>query len=142
MAHHWMAPGFLGRVHPRFHTPAAALVIQGLWAVVLLFSGTFDQITDMLIFVIWIFYAAGAWGVVMLRVREPNLPRPYRVPGYPVVPCVFVLFAIAYLALTIHNDIAGYRAAVAAGKPALINSALGLALVLIGTPVYIFYRRR
>ncbi|HKQ88336.1 MAG TPA: amino acid permease [Candidatus Acidoferrales bacterium] len=142
MARHGMAPRFLGRVHPRFHTPAAALVVQGLWAVILLFSGTFDQITDMLIFVIWIFYAAGAWGVVTLRRREPNLPRPYRVPGYPVVPIVFVLFAIAYLALTIHNDIAGYRAAVAAGKPALINSALGLALVLVGTPIYLIYRRR
>lgn len=142
MARRGMAPGFLGRVHPRFNTPAAALVVQGSWAVVLLFSGTFDQITDMLIFVIWIFYAAGAWGVVMLRNREPDLTRPYRVPGYPVVPCVFVLFAIAYLALTIHNDIAGYRAAVAAGKPAMINSAFGLALVMIGTPIYLVYRRR
>ena len=142
MARHGMAPGFLGRVHPRFHTPASALIVQGLWAVILLFSGTFDQITDMLIFVIWIFYAAGAWGVVLLRMREPNLPRPYRVPGYPVVPVVFVLFAIAYLALTIHNDIASYRAALTAGEPALINSALGFFLVLIGTPIYLLYRRR
>jgi APA family basic amino acid/polyamine antiporter len=142
MARRNVFPQFMGRVHPRFHTPAASLVVQGIWSVLLLFSGTFDTLTDTLIFVSWIFYAAGAYGVFVLRRREPAAPRPYRVPGYPVVPWIFVLFAGIYLVLTVYNDIAGYRAAVAAGKPAMINCALGMALVWIGAPIYFLYRRR
>src|ERR1035437_585307 len=135
-------PRALGRVHPRFHTPAASLVVQGIWSTLLLFSGTFDTLTDMLIFVSWVFYAAGAYGVFVLRRKAPDTPRPYKVPGYPLVPWVFIIFALLYLVFTVYNDIAGYYAAVAAGKPALINSALGTGLVLIGAPIYLFYRTR
>jgi APA family basic amino acid/polyamine antiporter len=133
-----VAPAILGRAHPRFHTPGAALAAQCVWAVVLIFSGTFDTLTNTLIFVGWIFYAAGAFGVFVLRRKEPNAVRPYKVPGYPFVPAAFVLFAILFLALTIYNDITNYQAAVAAGKKGLINSALGLALVVIGIPFYFF----
>ena len=133
---------WIGRVHPRFHTPAASLVVQGVWSILLLFSGTFDTLTDTLIFVSWITYAAGAYGVFVLRRKEPHAPRPYKVPGYPVVPWVFIGFAALYLVFTLYNDLANYRAAVAAGKPAIINSALGVALVLIGAPIYVFYRTR
>lgn len=142
MAHRNVFPQFLGRAHPRFHTPAASLVIQGVWSVLLLFSGTFDTLTNTLIFVSWIFYALGAYCVFILRRKEPNAPRPYKVPGYPYVPWIFIVFSVLYLALTIYNDIADYHAAVAAGKHAIINSALGAALVLIGTPIYFFYRLR
>ncbi|HVM46411.1 MAG TPA: amino acid permease [Candidatus Acidoferrum sp.] len=135
-------PRPLGRAHPRFHTPAAALVVQGVWSVLLLLSGTFDTLTDTLIFVSWGFYAVGAFGLFVLRRREPDAPRPYRVPGYPVVPAAFIIFAVLYLVLTIYNDVAGYRAAVAAGKPALINCAFGTVLTLIGAPIYFFYRAR
>jgi len=136
------APGFLGRVNPRFHTPGAALAVQCLWAVALIFSGTFDTLTDTLIFVAWIFYAAGAFGVFVLRHKEPSAPRPCKVPGYPFVPVAFVVFAAVFLALTIYNDLANYRDAVARGKPALINSAFGLFLVLVGTPIYFLCRSR
>ena len=135
-------PRALGRVHPRFRTPAASLVVQGVWSALLLFSGTFDTLTDMLIFVSWVFYAAGAYGVFVLRRTAPDAPRPYKVPGYPVVPWIFIVFAALYLLFSIYNDIATYQAAVAAGKPALINSALGTVLVLIGAPIYFFYRSR
>ena len=135
-------PRALGHVHPRFHTPAASLVVQGLWSALLLLSGTFDTLTDMLIFVSWVFYAAGAYGVFVLRRKAPDAPRPYKVPGYPVVPWIFIAFAVLYLVFTVYNDIAAYHAAVAAGKPALINSALGTVLVLIGAPIYFFYRAR
>ena len=135
-------PRALGMVHPRFHTPAASLVVQGIWSALLLFSGTFDTLTDMLIFVSWAFYAAGAYGVFVLRRKAPHAPRPYKVPGYPSVPWMFIIFALLYLLYTIYNDIAGYHAAVAAGKPAMINSALGTALVLIGAPIFLFYRTR
>ena len=88
-------PRALGRVHPRFHTPAASLVVQGIWSALLLFSGTFDTLTDMLIFVSWVFYAAGAYGVFVLRRKAPDAPRPYKVPGYPFVPWIFIVFARA-----------------------------------------------
>ena len=152
-------PRFIGNVHPRFHTPGASLVVQGIWSVALLFSGTFDTLTDTLIFVTWIFYAAGAYGVFVMRRKIP-LTRPadtlspsggerdgvrgrtYRVPGYPIVPWLFILFALTFLGFTVYNDFVTYREAVAAGKPALINSVFGVALVLVGTPVYFFHRRR
>jgi APA family basic amino acid/polyamine antiporter len=142
MARRKVFPSFLGIAHSRFHTPTAALVVQCVWCIVMLFTGTFDTLTDTLIFVSWIFYAAGAYGVFVLRRKEPDAPRPYKVPGYPVVPWIFVIFAGAFLVLTIYNDITGYRAAVAAGKPGIINCAFGTFLVLIGTPIYFFYRMK
>jgi len=142
MARRNVFPAMLGRAHPRFHTPAASLVVQGLWSILLVFSGTFDMITDMLVFVAWIFYAAGAYGVFVLRRKMPDAPRPYKVPGYPWVPAIFVVFAAVFVALTLYNDISGFRAAAAAGKPALINSLFGIVLVLLGTPIYLAYRRR
>jgi APA family basic amino acid/polyamine antiporter len=135
-------PQRLGDVHPRFKTPAASLVVQGVWSALLLFSGTFDTLTDTLIFVSWAFYAVGAYGVFVMRKKAPDAPRPYKVPGYPFVPAIFVLFAVLYLVFTVYNDIAGYREAVAAGKPALINSAFGTALVFVGAPIYFFYRKK
>jgi APA family basic amino acid/polyamine antiporter len=142
MAHRNVFPRFLGQAHPRFHTPGASLVIQGIWSILLLFSGTFDTLTDTLIFVSWIFYALGAYGIFILRRKEPNAPRPYKVPGYPYVPWIFIIFSALYLTLTIYNDIVDYQAAIAAGKHAIINSALGAALVLIGTPIYFYYKGR
>jgi APA family basic amino acid/polyamine antiporter len=135
-------PAVLGEAHPRFHTPAASLLVQGAWSLLLLFSGTFDTLTDTLIFVSWFFYAANAWAVVVLRRKEPGVARPFRVPGYPLVPVVFVGFGLVYLVLTLWNDVLAYRRAVAAGQPALLNSALGAALVLSGTPIYFYYLRR
>jgi APA family basic amino acid/polyamine antiporter len=142
MARRGVFPQVLGNAHPRFHTPGASLVVQGVWSALLLFSGTFDTLTDTLIFVSWIFYAAGAYGLFVLRRKEPATPRPYRVPGYPLIPWIFVSFALVYLVFTIYNDVVGYREAIAAGKPAIINSAFGTVLVLIGTPIYFFYRSR
>jgi APA family basic amino acid/polyamine antiporter len=99
-------------------------------------------LTDTLIFVSWFFYIANAWAVIVLRRREPAAPRPFKVSWYPLVPVVFVCFGLVYLVLTLCNDVAAYRAAVAAGQTALLNCALGLALVLSGTPIYFYYRWR
>ncbi|MHB8897667.1 MAG: amino acid permease [Thermoguttaceae bacterium] len=142
MARRKAFPGFLGVAHPRFHTPSASLLVQGAWSVLLLLSGTFDTLTDALIFISWVFYGAMAYGVLVLRRKEPATPRPYRVPCYPWIPWIFVLFSGLFLALTIYNDVSGYLAAVAAGQQAIISSALGTALVLIGVPVYFFQRLR
>jgi APA family basic amino acid/polyamine antiporter len=140
MARRNVFPAVLGVAHPRFHTPAASLLLQAGWSILLLFSGTFDTITDTLVFVSWIFYAAGAYGVFVLRRKEPATPRPYRVPGYPYLPIIFIIFAISFLMLTIYHDITSYQAAVASGQSAMINCAFGSLLVLLGTPVYFFYK--
>jgi basic amino acid/polyamine antiporter, APA family len=142
MAQRNVFPSFFGRVHRRFHTPGASLIAQAAWSSALVFSGTFDMLTDTLIFVAWISYGLGVFGVFVLRRREPDAPRPYKVPGYPWVPAIFVIFSAAFLCITIYNDVANYRAAVTAGKPGLINCAFGTGLVLIGAPIYFFYRAR
>lgn len=140
MGERGMFPAMLGHAHPRFHTPGASLIVQGIWSILLLFSGTFDTLTDTLIFVSWFFYAANAWAVIVLRRREPAAPRPFKVPWYPFIPIVFVAFGLVYLVLTLWNDVSTYFAFKNEGKPALMNSALGMALVLSGTPIYFYYR--
>jgi APA family basic amino acid/polyamine antiporter len=140
MAGRGLFPAVIGQTQPRFHTPGASLIAQGVWSIMLLFSGTFDTLTDTLIFVSWLFYAAVAWAVIVLRRREPNAPRPFKVPGYPFVPIIFVIFGLVYLALTIWNDVSAYQRAVTEGRPAFLNTLLGASLVLIGTPIYFFYQ--
>jgi APA family basic amino acid/polyamine antiporter len=128
----------VGRIHPVFRTPGVALWLQGIWASVLVLSGTFDTLTDMLIFVSWIFYALGAAGIFVLRRSMPDAPRPYRVPLYPYLPAVFVIFAAIYVLLTLCNDIASY----AEGSVPIINSVFGLVLVAAGLPFYLWFRSR
>ncbi|MBM4394760.1 MAG: amino acid permease [Deltaproteobacteria bacterium] len=117
----------VGRVHPKRQTPHVALLVQGVWASALVFSGTFDQITDMLIFVSWAFYGLLALAVVVARVRFPDAPRPFKVPGYPFVPIVFVLFAAAYVVMSVIENTR--------------NALLGTALVLLGLPVWAWFVR-
>jgi len=128
----------LGNVHPRYRTPGAALVVQGAWASILVFSGTFDQLTDMLIFVSWIFYALAAFSVFTLRKKMPDAPRPYRVWGYPVTPILFVLFASVYIVFTLYSDISNYTS----GRSPIINSVMGLLWVALGIPGYLYWNRK
>jgi APA family basic amino acid/polyamine antiporter len=128
----------LGDVHPRFRTPGPSLIVQGVWTSVLILSGTFDQLTDMLIFVSWIFYAAGALSVIVLRRKMPDHERPYRVWGYPLVPVLFILFATVYVVFTMYSDVSNYLN----GRAPLINSLFGLLLVALGIPGYLFWKRR
>jgi APA family basic amino acid/polyamine antiporter len=127
----------VGAVHPRFHTPGNSLLLQGVWASVLVLSGTFDQLTDMLIFVTWIFYALAAASVFTLRRRMPDVPRPYRVWGYPVTPLLFIAFASVYILFTLYTDIFSYHN----GTSPRINSLMGLALVALGIPGYLWWSR-
>lgn len=128
----------IGAIHPRYRTPGNALLLQAVWTCILVLSGTFDTLTDMLIFVSWIFYALGAFGVFILRRTMPDVPRPYKVWGYPVVPAVFVLFASVYVLFTLYGDITAYIE----GKATIINSVFGLVLVGMGIPFYIYFRSK
>jgi len=117
-----------GNVHPVFKTPYTSLVIQGLWSCLLVLSGTFDQLTDMLIFASFIFYGAGAFGVFILRKKFKETPRPYKAIGYPVLPMIFVLFCATLVIVTIIQN------------PR--DAGIGLALVLSGLPFYAVWKKR
>ena len=133
----------LGTIHPKFRTPSVSLIIQSIWTSILILSGTFDTITDMLIFVSWIFYGMGAAGVFVLRKKMPNTERPYRVWGYPFVPAIFVVFSFFFVILTLYNDINNYILNnFAPGEPRIIKSVFGLLFVAAGIPLYIFFKKR
>lgn len=118
----------LADIHPQYRTPGPSLVVQGLWASLLTLTGTFDQLTTSVIFASWVFYAMGAAGVFMLRKKMPNAHRPYKVWGYPYVPAIFILFAIVFVIITLKED------------PR--DSLLGLILIALGIPGYLFWKRR
>ena len=126
-----------GRVHPRFQTPANALLINAAWSCVLIFTGSFDMLTDMLIFVSWLFYGMSAMGVFVLRYKMKDADRPYKVWGYPLVPAVFVLFTLFFLVTTVYRDVTNYQQ----GSAAVIHSLLGLLITLAGLPLYFLSRR-
>ena len=110
------------------NVPSNSLLWQGIWASVLVLSGTFDQLTDMIIFAVFIFYGATTLGVFILRRRMPEVYRPYKVWGYPVVPAIFILFCIGLFFNTIIN------------RPR--EAVIGLILIFSGIPVYFFLKRK
>jgi APA family basic amino acid/polyamine antiporter len=110
------------------NVPSNSLLWQGIWASVLVLSGTFDQLTDMIIFAVFIFYGATTLGVFILRRRMPVVHRPYRVWGYPVVPAIFILFCIGLFFNTIIT------------RPR--EATIGLVLIFSGIPVYFFLKRK
>src|SRR5262249_19164276 len=88
-------------IHPKFSTPSGGLLFLGIFSSFLLLSGRFDDLTRMVIFSEWIFYAMTAFAVIVLRRRRPDMPRPYRVYAYPAVPLLFVGVALALLCSTL-----------------------------------------
>lgn len=117
-----------GVLSARTHVPVYALLLQAVWAGVLAVSGTFDQLTDYVIFASWIFYGLVTSSVFVLRRKMPDGPRPYRTLGYPVMPLLFVLVAAWLVVNTLVN------------RP--VESVAGLALIALGLPIYVYYRRR
>jgi APA family basic amino acid/polyamine antiporter len=118
----------LAEVHPRFKTPAIAIVTSSVWAMVLAATGTFQSLLTYVVFVGWIFYAFGAIAIFVYRRREQNLARPFRTPGYPVTPILFVLSAAAIVINTIVT------------QPRNVIFALGL--MVLGVPAYYTWRSR
>ena len=116
-----------GRLNSR-SVPSSSLLWQGIWASILVLSGTFDQLTDMLIFAVYIFYGATTMGVFILRRRMPDAHRPYKTWGYPIVPALFVLFCVGLFFNTIIT------------RPR--EAGIGLSLILLGIPVYLLLLRK
>src|SRR5687767_8935494 len=118
---------YIGKLNAS-HVPSNSLWLQCIWACLLVFSGTFDQLTDMVIFAIFIYYGCTAFGVFILRRTMPDAHRPYKVWGYPFVPAIVVLFSIGLFFNTI---ITQPREAI-----------FGLVLILTGVPMYWWFTKR
>jgi len=128
----------LGDVHPRFRTPGKSLIVLGVWTSILVLTGTFDQLTNTMVFVSWIFYALASISVFTLRRKMPDTPRPYKVWGYPVTPILFILFASVYIIFTLYSDIVRFKS----GATPIINSVMGLVWLAIGIPGYFYWSRK
>jgi APA family basic amino acid/polyamine antiporter len=118
----------LARIHPRYLTPSTCIVAQGAWASLLTFSGTYEQLYTYVVFAVVLFHAATGAAVIVLRKRRPDVPRPYRTWGYPVVPLLFVLCSLALAANTLLE------------KP--VESLIGLGILGLGLPAYLWWRRQ
>src|SRR5258708_29199195 len=118
----------LGEVHPRFGTSAVAVAASAGWAVVLAVTGCFEQLFTYVVFASWIFAALAAASVFALRRRRPAVPRPFRVPGYPLTPALFIAAAVAIVVNT------------ALARP--VQALVGLAIVATGIPAYLVWRGR
>lgn len=118
----------VARIHPRFRTPGFSILIQAIWASVLTLLGTFEQVFTFAMFIAIAFWIAAAAAVFTLRKKRPDLPRPYKTWGYPVVPMVFILASTGILLNTLIE------------KP--VESLAGIGLTLLGIPAYLFWQRR
>lgn len=110
------------------NTPANSLWYQGIWACLLVLSGSFDQLTDMIIFAVFIYYGATTLGVFILRKKMPDAHRPYRVWGYPIVPAIMILFCVILVVNTFFI------------RPR--EAAIGLVLMFTGVPLYWYFIRQ
>ncbi len=118
----------LGAVSPSTHVPLRAVLAQSLWASLLTLSGSYDTLTDSAIFAVWLFYGLTASTLFVFRRTLPDAPRPYRALGYPLLPALFVLVAIA---LIINTFVATPRLAF-----------VGIAIMLSGLPFYLYWSRQ
>jgi APA family basic amino acid/polyamine antiporter len=118
----------LAEVHPSFQTPAFAVIAGAAWSAILAITGTFEQLLTYVIFIGWIFYALAGAGIFIYRRRMPDAVRPFRVPGYPLTPLLFVIAAAALALNTIVT------------QPT--RAGTGIVIVLLGAPAYLIWRKK
>jgi basic amino acid/polyamine antiporter, APA family len=118
----------LAEVSRRTHVPVKALIVQAIWISFLVLSGSFDTLTDYVIFAAWIFYALNTASVFVFRKKMPDAARPYRTFGYPITPIIFLLAA---LWLTVSTLVT-----------APVRSVIGLAFIALGIPLYSYWNKR
>jgi basic amino acid/polyamine antiporter, APA family len=128
MSRDGLLPRGLSTVSERTRIPVISVIVQGVWASVLALSGSFDTLTDYVIFGSWIFYGLATASVFVLRKKYPQANRPYRTWGYPVVPFLFLIVTAFLLINTLVT------------QP--VSSFVGLGLIALGLPVYGYYARR
>jgi APA family basic amino acid/polyamine antiporter len=141
----------LARLSPGTRVPVNALILQGVWSSVLALSGSYDTLTDYVIFAAWIFYGLNTASVFIFRRTMPDAERPYRTWGYPVVPVIFLFVALLLLTTTLwaakDQFIEGVSkigaGAIGAGIGTLIRTPpiAGLGIILLGLPIYYYWAR-
>lgn len=117
----------LAVVHPKWRTPAACILAQGAWTILLAISGTYEALYTYVVVVLFLFHAATGIAVFVLRFKKPEWPRPYKVTGYPLVPAVFVLTSLAFVVNSLIE------------RP--VQSLFGFGILLLGLPAYAYWRR-
>jgi basic amino acid/polyamine antiporter, APA family len=117
----------VGKVHPKYKTPALSLIVQGVWTCLLCLSGSYGQLLDYIIFAVLVFYILTIGGLFVLRYKRPNAERPYKAIGYPVLPAIYIVMALFI-------DVVLLRY-----KPQYTWP--GLIIVLLGIPVYFIWSR-
>ncbi len=127
-----------GKEHKKFQTPGNALWLHAGWISVLIISGSFDMLADMMVFISWIVYGMGAVGIFMLRKKMPTAERPYKIWMHPVVTILFIGFTALFLIITVYNDVTNYLN----HRQPVVNSLLGIVIVALGIPFYFYYRRK
>jgi APA family basic amino acid/polyamine antiporter len=137
-------PTWLAAVHPRFRTPSASLIVQGVLAVAVLLPGaTFGQLFNLTLFAEWIFYFLGASSIFIFRKRQPNAERPYRAFGYPLLPAAFSVAALALVFYEFRGNLAVKAFPQWAVTPPWNSiSFLGAIVILAGIPIFLLYSRR
>jgi APA family basic amino acid/polyamine antiporter len=118
----------VGKLHPKYRTPVAGLIVQAVWAAVLCISGSYGQLLDYIVFAVLLFYILTIVGLFILRFKKPDEPRPYKAFGYPLLPALYIVMA-AWICIVLLRY-----------KPQYTWP--GLILVLLGIPVYLFWSRR
>ena len=118
----------IARVNAKYRTPGVSIWALSIWAALLVLSGRFEQLFTYVIFSSWILYAMTAAAVLVLRRKQPGLPRPYRTLGYPWVPITFVLVAFTLIVSTLLDS------------PR--ESLMGIGLILLGIPFYFYWKKR
>lgn len=118
----------MAKVHPRYRTPHTAIIVFALWACLLAASGTFEGLLTFVMFGYWIFMGLAVAGVMVMRRKEPDRPRPYKAWGYPVTPILFILGVVL---LTGNSLVKTFW-----------NSFAGLGIIAAGIPIYYFWKRR
>jgi APA family basic amino acid/polyamine antiporter len=128
MARDGFFPQRLAELAPATLVPVRVIGLQAVWSSVLAISGSYDQLTDCLLFASWIFYALTTSAVFVLRRRRPDAPRPYRTLGYPWVPAIFLAVSSWLVVNTLGE------------RP--VESVAGIVLILAGLPAYAWFRSR
>jgi APA family basic amino acid/polyamine antiporter len=118
----------VARVHPQYRTPGVSIIVLNLWAALLVLSGKYDDLFNLVIFASWILYGMTAAAVLVLRFKRPDLERPYRTVGYPFVPVLFIVGAMVLLITT------------AIQRPR--ESLIGIGLILAGLPFYFYWKKQ
>ncbi len=117
----------LAVVHPKWRTPVACILAQGVWTIILTISGTYEALYTYVVVVLFLFHAATGIAVFVLRVNTPDWPRPYRVTGYPVVPAIFILTSLAFV----------FNALIERPTEAMF----GFGILLLGIPAFLYWKR-